>query len=648
MGQRKRIGLITISPERDYQRRVIKGILKQCKKYDYDVFMFASMVQNSLFFKDYLKGGLNIYNLINFDLLDAVIITPVPMTDDHDYSLVNFLLNKIQSECKKPVISIDLAFGDYETIYTDDFSAFYTITHHLITAHDCKNFAVLTGMKDYYGSITRLNGVKAAVEACNLVFDDNKVYYGDFWYDSGEQLADRYVSGELELPDAVVCTSDHMAIGLINHLIENGIKVPQDVIVTGYGAEREASLNNPPLTSFYPEYQQTGELAVKKIHSIFTGHKIEEEKIDSKKNICFGATCGCAEDVNYTRERFKTSEMNFNHDFHDETVWKGIDMGILNESYLFERLTASHTPVDCFKNIYESKYLLRPFESLFLCMNQNWVNSDFDLKQGFTEKMHLLIYADNLNEKHGIENHSFLEKENEVLFDTKDMLPPAKYIPPCDEPVISSFVSVHFNDIPLGYAVMRNKCSENFVIGTVCRNYMRYVNNAIEMTRAKNRIVFLSEHDAMTGLYNRLGMENAFKALATVTEKPSKVLAIVIDMDGLKLMNDTYGHAAGDSGIKKIGYSLEQISEKHEICVRGGGDEFYLLGIGSYTDEKVKKRIEQFNKLLDVSESDEDIKVTASVGYCILPFDEGTDFNEALDRADIQMYLQKRSKKNRR
>ncbi|MBR5645424.1 MAG: GGDEF domain-containing protein [Treponema sp.] len=648
MGRRKRIGLITISPERDYQRRIIKGILKQCQKYDYDVFMFSSMVQHSLFFKDYLQGELNIYNLINFDLLDAVIITPVPMTDDHDYTLVNSILKKVQTECKKPVISIDLGFGDYETVYTDDFSAFYSIAHHLITVHDCKDFAVLTGMKDYYGSITRLNGVKAALEACNLPFDENKVYYGDFWFDSGEKLAERYISGELELPDAVVCASDHMAIGLVNRLIENGIKVPQDVIVTGYGAERDASLNNPPITSFYPEYQQTGELAVKRIHSILTGNKSENEKIDFKKNLCFGATCGCKEDVNYTRERFKTSEMNFNHDFHDETVWKGVDMGILNESYLFERLTASHTTSECFKNIYESKYLLRPFESLFLCMNQNWIDSDSDLKEGFTEKMHLLIYADNLNDKHGIENHSFLDKENEVLFDTKDMLPPEQYIPPCDEAVLTSFVSVHFNDIPLGYAVVRNKCSENFVPGAVCRNYMRYVNNSIEMIRARNRIVYLSEHDTMTGLYNRLGMENAFRELAGGIEKSQKMLAIVIDMDGLKLMNDTYGHAAGDAGIKKIAASVQKISEKHEICVRGGGDEFYLLGIGDYTDEKVKARIEKFNKLLEASESEDDIKVGASSGYCILPFTEETDFNEALDRADIQMYLQKRSKKDRR
>ena len=74
------------------------------------------------------------------------------------------------------------------------------------------------------------------VQVCNI----NKRY------DSGEQLAQRYISGELSLTDVVICLSEHMAIGLTNHLLRNGIKVPEQVIVTGYEAVQEASLNNPP------------------------------------------------------------------------------------------------------------------------------------------------------------------------------------------------------------------------------------------------------------------------------------------------------------------------------------------------------------------------------------------------------------------
>ena len=71
---RKRLGVVTVCPESDFQQRVLSGIYAQAVQYNYDVFVFSPLAHVSTKSKDYVKGELNIFNLINFDLLDAVII----------------------------------------------------------------------------------------------------------------------------------------------------------------------------------------------------------------------------------------------------------------------------------------------------------------------------------------------------------------------------------------------------------------------------------------------------------------------------------------------------------------------------------------------------------------------------------------------
>lgn len=93
---RKKIGLITICPENEYQQRIMTSVFSMCEKYNYDVVVISPLVQVANFFKDYLQGELNIYNIINFDILDGIIITPIPMTEDRIESVTDMLLEKIK------------------------------------------------------------------------------------------------------------------------------------------------------------------------------------------------------------------------------------------------------------------------------------------------------------------------------------------------------------------------------------------------------------------------------------------------------------------------------------------------------------------------------------------------------------------------
>ena len=175
---------------------------------------------------------------------------------------------------------------------------------------------------------------------------------------------------------------------------------------------------------------------------------------------------------------------------------------------------------------------------------------------------------------------------------------------------------------------------------------MRNVNNALEMIRAKYQIAYLSEHDTMTDLYNRRGMDRLVQEMKKNSSSSDKWFAIVIDMDGLKIRNDTYGHAEGDNGIIAISQAASSIAEKNEICVRGGGDEFFVIGCGNYNEKKLEKKIQDFNKNIEYHNEHLAIPVSASIGYAI-GFLSVTGYLELLEAADKKMYMNKQEKKRK-
>lgn len=644
---RKKIGLLTICLEGDYQQRVMNGIFSQCQYYNYDVVVFSPLVQICNYYIDYLEGELNIYEMINFEHLDGIIITPLPMTDDRKTFLVERLIKLLKEKCKCPVVSLDYQLADYKTVMTNDKNAFYHITKHLIQKHNCKNISMLGGVPEVELSKKREEGFRQAMMEANLPVYEDQIYDGDYWYTSGENLARKYISKELELPDAVVCASDHMAIGLTNELIKNGIKIPQDVIITGYEANKEAVMNNPPITSYYADEVYTAKSAVNYLHSILNPEELELSIEEAgEENLCLGNTCGCSEDVNYTRNRLKKNQMFMYHNFDDANVWNNIDMGLMFDSYMTERLIGTETPYECIGKIYESKYLLQPYEKFYLCLNEHWLDSEYDISNGYSNRMQLALIAEAHPLKHGYNGHVLMDEESKRLFSLSKMLPALHE--KSDKPRVFYFVPLHFNNRSLGYAVLQNPLNEPGNVGTVFRYFIRNVNNALEMTRAKNKISRLSEHDAMTGLMNRRGMEIHINDMLEKADPTDMIYAIVVDMDGLKVINDTYGHSFGDEAIVIVSEAARSITEKGELCIRAGGDEFYILGIGKYEEEDFEKKRKKFYNFIKSKNSRTEFLISASFGYAYDQICTITNYNEVIHRADFGMYLEKRTKKNRR
>lgn len=153
----------------------------------------------------------------------------------------------------------------------------------------------------------------------------------------------------------------------------------------------------------------------------------------------------------------------------------------------------------------------------------------------------------------------------------------------------------------------------------------------------------------MTGLYNRRGMEARVRSMAAKGGVRDSWLVFVIDMDGLKFINDTYGHSEGDYGIAAVASASGQIARSSEICVRAGGDEFYIIGLGEYNYIDAIVRIEKFNlALAEENKAEKPYEISASIGFCCEPFSSGADINDVIRLADGRMYESKVERKKAR
>lgn len=124
----------------------------------------------------------------------------------------------------------------------------------------------------------------------------------------------------------------------------------------------------------------------------------------------------------------------------------------------------------------------------------------------------------------------------------------------------------YFDTVYYSYPQFRN----GEIIGAV----VTFMDNT-ERKKTEEHIKYLSRHDSLTGLYNRMYFEEMLKEIDTKENIPISV--IFGDLNGLKLTNDIFGHTAGDELIKKAAKILKSVCRDQDIIARVGGDEFIVL-----------------------------------------------------------------------
>lgn len=158
--------------------------------------------------------------------------------------------------------------------------------------------------------------------------------------------------------------------------------------------------------------------------------------------------------------------------------------------------------------------------------------------------------------------------------------------------------------------------------------------------RKQDKIEFLSYHDQLTGLYNRRFYEEELRKLDIKQNLP---LTIVMgDVNGLKLINDSFGHVMGDELLKKVAEVIKKGCRDDDIIARLGGDEFVILlsKTDAFEAEQIIKRIDDMSHI----EKAELIDISISFGY-ETKNNEEEDIQEIFKKAEDKMYEKKNYKR---
>ncbi|ARJ44414.1 diguanylate cyclase (plasmid) [Pantoea alhagi] len=166
---------------------------------------------------------------------------------------------------------------------------------------------------------------------------------------------------------------------------------------------------------------------------------------------------------------------------------------------------------------------------------------------------------------------------------------------------------------------------------------------------AQERIRYLSHHDVLTGLANRVRMKEFLEGSLRIQPTAERSLAMVmVDLDKFKAVNDHYGHAVGDEVLHETSARLRACLKDTDLVARHGGDEFILILPDVVDREKLEKLcayiISEVNRPFEVGGNE--IQIGASLGIALAPHD-AQSAGDLLRYSDIALYKAKHEGRNR-
>nr|MCR5167144.1 GGDEF domain-containing protein [Oscillospiraceae bacterium] len=155
--------------------------------------------------------------------------------------------------------------------------------------------------------------------------------------------------------------------------------------------------------------------------------------------------------------------------------------------------------------------------------------------------------------------------------------------------------------------------------------------------------------DSLTGMLNRRGFDDMSRDMMHSLDEKHLICTMVLDMDGLKHINDDFGHYEGDRAIKALANIITKCCDSGEICARTGGDEFYIFAV-DYSQKKLDRFIERLNNFVESYNKSysKAYDLAVSYGTYLTEADKNSKFDDLLKVSDTRMYEQKMTKPNRR
>ena len=571
MADRKRIALLLGQADEYYQAQFVEGFMSRAFEHDIDVVIFGSYLkyQNSRVRE---IGETSIFSLIPYEKFDAIAVMADTLQSP---GLADSLEEIIHERCKCPVLFVDKESKYFPSIFPNHYDDAKRIVNHLIEDHGYTDIAYLTGKAWHKYSRQRLQAFIDAMSEHGLKVGKDRVFYGDFWYTSGENLGDRLIKKGGKLPQAIACANDCMAIGLATALTDGGLKIPEDIAVVGYDSMEEGRYSPEPITSIKLPAKPMGEHALEMLFDLINGRKAKP--FDKYGEFICGSSCGCKKTINEIDTKYRKV---WPTDTSHNSVFSSFN-------HLDEDLVIQNDFDGLMRTVFSYVFQVRDFESFSLCLNDKW-QTKAKLMAGSIEDSRL--NADKLSDTdryfarkmmHVIacrpENLNCDRVSDDVFFDREILIPRLEM--DREKPEAFFFTPMHFEDTVFGYAVLSYtdprcyKKSYRFWLHSVMRgleNFRRYD----ELLAINKKLESSLVRDPLTGIYNYNGFMKLVEDIVVMKplKEDEKVGALAIDIKNLSKINNDDGRIAGDNAIINVGRFLDDTFPKGQVFCMGNGE----------------------------------------------------------------------------
>lgn len=577
----------------------------------------------------YSKGEASVYHLINLDIVDVLVIMPETIKSEW----ITDTIIRYAHAAKIPVIMLDGSHNGCTNITYDYSRSLESVVEHVITEHKCTDLFFMAGTKGNSFSEERIEAFKRVLARHNIEFNEKTMLgYGDFWDDPTKKTISDLIACGRKMPQAIICANDSMAIAAMKALEEHGMKVPEDIIVTGFDAiYQERIYSTTRLTTAQMDADEFATTIADTAYGYIKGSEKPSDK-HIHFSMILGQSCGCGDfDIAYTNE--KLEQMNkYSLALYDA------------ESKMASLYT--HT-VNCDKLDELTKIMGRYFNyRAALCLNDDFLTKE----SAVIPKAYHSVFTENMT-AHVI--RMWNDYSYNINYPTKKVLPNLNELIKRYNTIM--FCPLHFQEQVIGYyAAVADDLLVNPGSFYYVQRLVESINQVLEnfrieylLRRANNELSLTHSIDPLTGIYNRRGYFERISELMHGS-KECNVILVSCDMDRLKEINDTYGHSEGDIAISAVANAIKAGCGKDGICARFGGDEF-ILTVPYNADKQrelsrligeIQMEIDKFNR-----SAGKPYEVSISVGGSYGTVTCIDDINELMRNTDHLMYEQKRLKK---
>lgn len=618
----------------DSQRRIVDGILGKAREKNGQVYLFVGDAEDYQPNNKYENGEYNIYKLPDFSAFDGVIFVPDTI---HNAETVKVVTERIRAS-GVPCVSINVHIDGFMFVEMGNENGMKNIVEHLFNRHGVRELFYISGPNGNNDAAERRDSVARTCWRYQIPFNERTYECGNYTNMSGYNVVDRYLSEHTGLPDAFVAANDLMAFGAITRLKEAGYDVPGDVIVTGYDNSAFATIHLPGLTTVERGETECGATAFDLLEG-YVKHGILQECVTIEGSTVFRGSCGC-NDTNDV-DPVQLSNMY---------VTRGLRQN--NKHHFMKLLMAEATGMHNYDDFLNGAKAFIPIinpKEMYICIKGDRKEYQLELNnvaENIPYGRDISDYMDNTSVEVAWKDGRFLPPR---MIATADLIP--KDYTRDDRYNVYMFQPLHHQERCFGYAVYAN--DEDMIMNDpFVSMFSLIISNALEtvlrqdtMRTIMGKLDKLSTTDGLTGVMTRAGVREKWPEMQIKTEKQGMLTGVIFaDLDGLKKVNDKYGHEEGDRYIVMVAEAMKALPIRDGFVYRYGGDE--LVAVCSVkSEDEIKEYIGQIHAAVDDCNRKNPIAYTSrvSLGWCV---STGRDLEEMIRIADKNMYMDKHKSRN--